>query len=121
MRPCPLACGFQRRAGDSRECARRGVEHDPESFRCRAPPNKISRPFFPSAKLYRDAETATQNRDFALGGDSPSKVTVGYYVRAVRDVLLGIYKGNEQKLGDWGFDVDMSARPAAAKTPTPNP
>ena len=75
-----------------------------------------------SAKLYRDAEKATQNRDLALGGDRTTQGTVNYYVAAVRDMLLGIYKGNEQKLGDWGFTVDQSAAAgakAAAKAKTP--
>jgi len=40
--------------------------------------------------------------------------------RAARDVLLGLHKGNEQKLGDWGFEVDTSARPASKTTP-PSP
>ena len=75
-----------------------------------------------SQKLYRDAETATQNRDNALGKDKTTQGTVGYYVTAARDLLLALNKGNEQKLGDWGFTVDQSAqssaKPAAkAKTP----
>ena len=75
-----------------------------------------------SATLYRDAETATQNRDIALGASKSTQGTVNFYVAAVRDMLLGLYKGNEQKLGDWGFTVDQSsqasAKPAAkAKTP----
>jgi len=43
-----------------------------------------------------------------------------YCVKACRDVLSGVYKGNEQKLGDWGFDVDTSARPGPTPPP-PNP
>jgi hypothetical protein len=70
-----------------------------------------------SAKLYRDAETATQNRDLALG-DKSTQGTVNCYVASVRDVLLGLYKGNEQKLGDWGFEVDQSA-PASPKATPP--
>jgi len=76
-----------------------------------------------SAKAYRDGELATQNRDLALGADKTTQGTVNYYVSSVRDVLLGLYKGNEQKLGEWGFMVDQSAQagakpaPAAAKTP----
>ncbi|HSY74112.1 MAG TPA: hypothetical protein VK810_01470 [Dongiaceae bacterium] len=74
-----------------------------------------------SAKLYRDAETATQNRDIALGADKTTQGTVNYYVSSVRDMLLGLFKGNEQKLGDWGFTVDQSAqasaKPAAKKSP----
>lgn len=70
-----------------------------------------------ATKLYRDAEKATQNRDNALGSENPVKGTVNHYVRSVRDVLAGLYKGNEQKLGDWGFEVDSSAR--GGSTPTP--
>jgi hypothetical protein len=78
-----------------------------------------------SAKLYRDAETATQNCDLAVGTDFTTPGTVNTYNTSVRDLLLGIYKGNEQKLGDWGFEVDQStaaqsqaakAAKAAAKT-----
>ena len=61
-----------------------------------------------SAKLYRDAETATQNCDLAVGTDFTTPGTVNYYNTSARDLLLGIYKGNEQKLGDWGFEVDQS-------------
>ena len=70
-----------------------------------------------SQKLYRDAETATQNSDIALGLDYTTPGTVNYYLAATRDLLLGIYKGNEQKLGDWGFEVDQStaAQSAAVK------
>ncbi len=68
-----------------------------------------------ATKLYRDAETATQNRDLALGKDGVIKGTVGYYVRSARDVLQGIYKGNEQKLGDWGFEVVAGPRVTAEK------
>jgi len=68
-----------------------------------------------SEKLYRDAETATQNCDLALGSDYTTPGTVNYYLAAARDILLGIYKGNEQKLGDWGFEVDQSTAAQAAK------
>ncbi len=78
-----------------------------------------------SAKAYRDAELATQNRDNALGTDRSTQGTVSYYVTAVRDLLLALNKGNEQKLGDWGFTVDQSAQSngnaakSAAKVKTP--
>ncbi len=77
-----------------------------------------------SAKLYRDAETATQSCNLAVGADFTTPGTVNYYNTSARDLLLGIYKGNEQKLGDWGFEVDQSTSPAsktakaAAKTVT---
>ncbi len=72
-----------------------------------------------AAKLYRDAELATQNRDNALGTDNPVKCSVAYYVRAVRDMLLGLHKGNEQKLGDWGSEVDYGPRSCGTKPPAP--
>ena len=64
-----------------------------------------------SKQLSRDAETATEDRDLVLGshkeGIIPGKVL--FYIIAVRDVLLGIYKGNEHHLGDWGFEVNENA------------
>ena len=66
-----------------------------------------------SDKLYRDAETATQNCDMAIGADYTTPGTVNYYLASVRDILGGIYKGNEQKLGDWSFEVDQSIAPQA--------
>jgi hypothetical protein len=37
---------------------------------------------------------------------------VSYYVTAARDILLGIYKGNWQKLGDWGFTLTKAPKAA---------
>lgn len=63
-------------------------------------------------KASRDKEKATQNRNIALGIDkgqtSKTPNTVQYLVRAIRDVLLGTYRGREQELGDWGFEVNRS-------------
>jgi len=72
-----------------------------------------------AAQLYRDAEKATQDRDLALGSGNPVKGSVLNYVRSVRDILSGINKGNEQALGDWGFEVDQSTAPASKKTTPP--
>ena len=72
-----------------------------------------------AARLYREGELATQNRDNALGTENPVKGSVAYYVRAARDVLLGIYKGNEQKLGEWGFEVDYGPRSGGTQPPPP--
>jgi hypothetical protein len=74
-----------------------------------------------AAKLYREGELATQNRDNALGTDNPVKGSVAYYVRAARDMLLGLYKGNEQKLGDWGFEVDYGPRSSGTQPPPAPP
>ena len=72
-------------------------------------------------QYYRDAEKATQDRDLALGGDTAAKGTVTFYVRSARDVLAGLNKGNEKKLGDWGFEVDDSPAAGASKPAAPKP
>lgn len=71
----------------------------------------------------REKEKATQQRNIALGLDKGQNTktvnTIRYIVRAVRDLLLGIYRGSEQTLGDWGFEVNMSAG-KEEKPPTPD-
>jgi hypothetical protein len=75
-----------------------------------------------SNDLYRKAEEATQNRDNALGHTGQLKPsTVRYFVTAARDVLLGINKGNEQALGEWGFDVSYSGTGNGKPQPVPQP
>lgn len=86
-----------------------------------------------SEQLHRDAVTATQNRDLALGlsegQTSMQPGTVDFYVRSIVDVLLGHFRGNEQKLGDYGFTVvegtastkSKPAEPTPAPGPTPGP
>ena len=71
-----------------------------------------------TAQLRRDAEKATQNRDNAISKNT-DPLGVEFNVRSARDILMALYKGSEQKLGDWGFDVDTSARPAGPPPPTP--
>jgi hypothetical protein len=70
-----------------------------------------------SARLYREAEKATQDRDLLIGTDNAVKGTLMMYARSVRDVLGGLYKGNEQKLGEWGFEV--ANKVASGKTAKP--
>jgi hypothetical protein len=57
----------------------------------------------------------------SYGSDASTAGTVAYFVRSARDILLGLNKGNEQKLGDWSFEVDQSAqaKPKAAAKPKP--
>jgi hypothetical protein len=72
--------------------------------------------------LARQAETATEARDNALGQTGQLRDgTVRFYVTSVRDVLLGLNKGNEHALGDWGFDVDASPSPSAKAKPSVKP
>jgi len=65
-----------------------------------------------ATKLNRDKETAVRDRDTILGIAVGQKITtagtVRFYVASVRDVLLGVKKGSEQHLGDWGFDVQFN-------------
>lgn len=62
--------------------------------------------------LNRDKEKATQALHIALGTDkgqsSKTPNTVQYIVRAVRDLLLGNFRGREQELGAWGFEVNFN-------------
>ena len=37
-------------------------------------------------------------------------------VKSSRDLLLGVYRDNPKEMGQWGFVVDDSVRPAAKKT-----
>lgn len=71
-----------------------------------------------AAQLRRDAERATQNRDNAMS-DNTDPLGVEFNVKSARDILMALHKGNEQVLGDWGFDVDTSARPSGPTPPTP--
>lgn len=68
-------------------------------------------------QLNRDKEKATADRDKALGIAEGQKVTtpgtVRFYVTSSRDVLLGLNKGEEHNLGDWGYDVQFSSGPGA--------
>ena len=58
--------------------------------------------------LYKQAESATEARDKALGPDTATPGYVRFFVTSARDVLAGLNKGSEHKLGDWGFVVDAS-------------
>jgi co-chaperonin GroES (HSP10) len=71
--------------------------------------------------LNRDKEKATQARNIVLGIDkgqtSKTPNTVKYLVKSIRDVLLGIYRGREQELGAWGFEVNAHTATTEAATP----
>ena len=59
--------------------------------------------------LSQQAETATENREIALGQDGQLREnTVRFFVLAARDLLMGANKGNEHVLGDFGYVVDTS-------------
>ncbi len=63
------------------------------------------------------SEQATETRDNALGYDTTTPGSVRYVVTAARDVLAAVNKGNEHKLGDWGFVVDATPASAAKAVP----
>jgi enamine deaminase RidA (YjgF/YER057c/UK114 family) len=66
--------------------------------------------------LYKQAETATEARDKALGPTADTPGCVRFFVTSARDVLAGLNKGSEHKLGEWGFEVNAPASlPLAAK------
>src|SRR5436309_501925 len=70
-------------------------------------------------QLAEQAQTANQARDNAIGKDMTTPNTMRFTVAATRDLLMSVNKGNEQKLGDWGFDVVASSAPAAKTKPAP--
>lgn len=76
-----------------------------------------------AAALNRKKEKATQARDLALGvaktQNSKTPNTVAYVVRCIRDILLGMYRGREQSLGDWGFEVNSSTSTSTPPTDPP--
>ncbi|MCF8278080.1 MAG: carboxypeptidase-like regulatory domain-containing protein [Flavobacteriales bacterium] len=65
-------------------------------------------------QLRRDAEMATEDRDGLLGKRKDQNVntdgTVVNVSARVRDILLGTLKGNEQQLGQWGYQVNQSSK-----------
>lgn len=61
----------------------------------------------------RDKVLAFEDRDIALGIAPGHQIgetdTVYYYIKATRDILHGVYKGNEHVLGNWGFTVSRGS------------
>jgi hypothetical protein len=71
-----------------------------------------------SNTLYQQAEEATQTRDNALGQTGQLKEnTVRWFVTSARDVLLGLNKGQEQQLGEFGFNVTYGPATSTTKKP----
>ena len=44
-----------------------------------------------------------------VGQSSQSTGTLYYYLTSIRDLLLVIYRGNEEQLSTWGFNVAVSS------------
>jgi len=70
-----------------------------------------------AAQLNRNKETAFETRDIAIGDATGTAGTLIFYLTSARDILLGIYKGKEQKLGDHGFEVNTSDGNLAVEIP----
>ncbi|MFN0067769.1 MAG: hypothetical protein ACKVYV_09055 [Limisphaerales bacterium] len=71
--------------------------------------------------LRQKAEQCTEARDRTLGIASArtEEGTALFAVLAAREVLLGLHKGREHRLGDWGFEVDASPRAKAKPAAKP--
>ena len=68
----------------------------------------------------RESEQEREQRDLALGlakiQKSTEKGTILYLVTSIRDTLQGKFRGEEHKLGAWGFNIETSPR---TKKPDP--
>jgi hypothetical protein len=62
-----------------------------------------------AAKLHKQAETLNEQSRVVLGisenQNSQIEGTVYNLITRVRDILLGIYRGQEEKLNEWGFNI----------------
>ena len=71
-------------------------------------------------KLHDQAELLNQQAGLSLGTDPSQNTktpgTVYSTLTSVRDILLGLYKGQEKKLSEWGFDVVISDVQQSSKT-----
>jgi len=72
-------------------------------------------------QMERDAELATEARNLALGTDktqsSETPATVNFFLRSSVSVLLGRYRDNPHKLGEYGFVVDTTPGNGESGTP----
>ena len=69
-----------------------------------------------SKKYAQMSVEATQARDLILGATGQMKDnTTRWFVTSARDVLLGLNKGSEQQLGEYGYEVTYTAPATAAQ------
>lgn len=63
-------------------------------------------------KLHDQAESLNQQAGLSLGLDKSQNAktpgTIYSTLTSVRDILLGLNRGQEKKLSEWGFDVVIS-------------
>ena len=71
-------------------------------------------------KLHDQAELLNQQAGLSLGTDSTQNTktagTVYSTITSARDILLGLYKGQEKKLSEWGFEVVITDVPQSVKS-----
>lgn len=71
-------------------------------------------------RLHEEAEKLNQEANLALGIDGTQKSktpgTVLNIVTSARDILLGLNRGKEEKLNEWGFKVVNGTASKSSKT-----
>lgn len=77
------------------------------------------------AKEYRRlAETTTEQRNrgigIAPGQNSNTEGTLYFFLVAARDILLGLNRGKEHKLGELGFEVSTNPRKSSSEPEEPD-
>ena len=61
-------------------------------------------------EMSRKAEELYRKRDALL-------LKIDDALKSSRNLLMGVYRSEPKKLGEWGFEVDDTPRPAKAKKP----
>jgi hypothetical protein len=69
----------------------------------------------------RDKEQAFEDRDLLLGVKNNNPGTLNFYAKSCRDVLLGLNRGQERKLGGWGFNVQGEGADFSVEIPEEAP
>ena len=66
-------------------------------------------------------EAANSLLGLGIDQSSTSPGTLYYYLTSIRDLLLVIYKGNEEQLSTWGFNVVSSSSSHGDNAPVSDP
>lgn len=71
--------------------------------------------------LRLQSEAATENRNLLLGIKAGQSTTTPgsllYYITSAKNILRGLYRGQERTLGNWGFKVNASTNTKRVRTP----
>ncbi len=71
--------------------------------------------------LRLQSEAATENRNLLLGIKAGQSTTTPgsllYYLTSIKNILRGLYRGQERTLGNWGFTVNASTNTKRVRTP----